>query len=265
MSHLSTSDSTEAGSRSRVKAEYRYPVYDLDDSIEVARIVRDRGGGAAGADALASYLNYGGTNNGAFLTRIGAARLFGLIERQNGSFVPTDRAMRILAPERHGIDDASAKVEAFKGVPLYGVLLQRYRGQPLPPEAGLRNALETQYGIPKGRTQVAYRVFMDSAATAGYFEARGGSRTHLVQPPIGLSGSQSIESEGGLESSGPASEPAQPEPLRPRASMGILERLQEALVEKIRDIPADDLDKVREYIREIKALEAERHESPPNV
>lgn len=41
----------------------------------------------------------------------------------------------------------------------------------------------------------------------------------------------------------------------------IIERLQEALVEKIRDVPADDLDKVREYIKEIKALEAEKPQS----
>lgn len=38
----------------------------------------------------------------------------------------------------------------------------------------------------------------------------------------------------------------------------IIERLQEALVEKIRDVPADDLEKVREYIREIKALEEDK-------
>ncbi|MBE0611045.1 MAG: hypothetical protein IH609_16810 [Dehalococcoidia bacterium] len=244
--------------KSRVKAEYRYPVYDLADSVTVAKTIRERGGGAATADALASYLNYGGTNNGAFLNRVGSARMFGLIERQGDSYIPSDRAMRIIAPERPGIDDVAAMADAFRAVPLYGVLITRYRGQPLPPETGLRNAMETQYGVPKARTQIAYRVFMDSAATAGYFNARGGARTHLVQPQIGAATPHPTEQIPGETEHDPRQESEAP-PLRPMAALtSIIERLQEALVEKIRDVPADDLEKVREYIKEIKALEAEK-------
>lgn len=246
--------------KSRVKAEYRYPVYDLADSVTVAKTIRERGGGAATADALASYLNYGGTNNGAFLNRIGSARMFGLIERQGDSYVPSERAMRIIAPERPGIDDVAAMAEAFRAAPLYGVLVTRYRGQPLPPETGLRNAMETQYGIPKARTQIAYRVFMDSAATAGYFNARGGARTHLVQPQIGAATPNPTDTPQNEdeEAQKPPPAPAQ----RPMAALtSIIERLQEALVEKIRDVPADDLEKVREYIKEIKALEEEKPRS----
>ena len=44
-----------------------------------------------------------------------------------------------------------------------------------------------------------------------------------------------------------------------RAQHGpVTERVQNVLIEKIRDIPADDLDKVREYIREISSLEPVR-------
>lgn len=35
----------------------------------------------------------------------------------------------------------------------------------------------------------------------------------------------------------------------------VIERLQTALLSKIKDIPADDLEKIREYIREINELE----------
>jgi len=122
--------------RTRVKAEYRYPVYDLGDSVTVARTLRDRAGGAASADRLAGYLNYGSTKNGAFLARIAAARLFGLIDREGNNYVPTRRSLRILAPENPGVDDKIALVEAFKEVPLYNVIYSRYRGQSLPPEVG---------------------------------------------------------------------------------------------------------------------------------
>ena len=46
---------------------------------------------------------------------------------------------------------------------------------------------------------------------------------------------------------------------RARAEYGpVIERVQNVLIEKIRDIPADDLEKVREYICEISSLEPVR-------
>ena len=250
--------------KSRVKAEFRYPVYDLADSITVARTIREQGGGAATADRLAGFLKYGGTRNGAFISRIAAARMFGLIMTEANGYVPTKRAMRILAPERPGIDDGAAMVEAFKDVPLYGVIATRYHGQPLPPEVGLRNAMETQYGIPRDRTAPAYRVLIESARLAGYFDARDGQPTHLVEPPIGVPRTLPLAPRPDAdEDPGPNHFDAQPaasalqqspaEPPNPEVS--IFRRVQETLVEKMKELPADDLDKLREYIKEIKEIQ----------
>jgi hypothetical protein len=52
----------------------------------------------------------------------------------------------------------------------------------------------------------------------------------------------------------------QPQP-QLSTDIDVIKRLRLVLVEKIREIPADDLEKVREYIKEIKELEAQEKQA----
>jgi len=245
--------------RSRVKAEHRYPIYDLESSIAVARAIREQGGGSADQPHLASFLRYSSTKSGSFITRIAAARLFGLIENKERLLVATPLANAIIAPEHPGRDDVRARFEAFMAVPLYRSLYDRYKDTQLPPEMGLRNAMETQYGIPRARTQLAYRVLMDSAGQAGLYEARGGARTHWVAPVIHETDDKAAEQWAqtipptGAEARGELSQP-QPKLQTQATQVDPIERLRQVLVEKVKEVPATDLDLIREYIEEIKKL-----------
>ena len=244
------------GPRTRVRSENRYPVYDLESALGLVGAIRDQGGGQADQPHLASYLEYSGTNNGAFQHRIAAASLFGLTEKQGRYLVPTALATRILAPEHPGEDDLRARHQAFMSVPLYRQLYRRYQSGPLPPEAGLRNILETHYGVPRQRAQRAYRVFMDSADQAGLFLARSGARTHLVAPAIpdeDRSAEEWAQTQPSEEFS-VRGELTQPPPQLQSQPPNTIRRLRQALVEKIREVPADDLEKIRDYIKEIKEL-----------
>jgi len=242
----------QARHQSRVKAEDRYPTYDLDSSIAVARAIRDQGGGSADAPHLASFLQYSTTRSGSFISRIAAARLFGLIERKDRFLVPTLMANAILAPERPGADDVRARWEAFLNVALYRSLYDRYKDTKLPPEMGFRNALETHYSIPRNRTQLAYRVLMDSANQAGLFEARGGAQTHFIAPTIPDGGEEMPEPKLG-EASGELSQ-RPPEMQTQPTQFDPIQRLRQVLVEKIKEVPATDMETIREYIKEIKEL-----------
>lgn len=241
----------------RVKAESRYPVYDLDSSIDVARAIRDRGGGTATQQQLASFLSYKSITSGAFITRIAAARLFGLIET-NGQFLTVSRlASVILAPERPGVDDQKGRVEAYFNVPLYRSLYERYKSGQLPPEMGLRNALETHYGVPRARTQIAYRVLMDSAGQAGLYSTREGQRTHWVIPIVEAGDDQTGETWDTTQP--PLSVPMVHEVTRPptqlRAEASPTRRLRQILVDKVREIEASDLETLHEYLKLIDELE----------
>jgi len=245
--------------QTRVKREHRYPVYDLDSSIAVARTIRDQGGGSADQAHLAGFLRYSSPKNGAFITRIAAARVFGLIESKERFLVPTPLASAIIAPEHPGRDDVRARFEAFMHVPLYRSIYERYKNAQLPPEMGLRNAMETHYGIPRARTQIAYRVLMDSAGQAGLYDARGGARTHFVAPVIAEVRDEAAEQWAQTlppqvgEVRAELSQ-SRPELQTQATQVGPIERLRQVLVEKVKEVPATDLDLIREYIEEIKKL-----------
>ncbi|HEX2825668.1 MAG TPA: hypothetical protein VHP37_04930 [Burkholderiales bacterium] len=159
----------------------RFPYYALSDSLDVAKTVHFTLGGTTTLDELAAALGYAGTNNGAFKSRVAAARIFGLLEKSGNRFSITDLARSILMP----VYEWSAKeslVEAFFNVELFQRVFEEYRGKQLPTEAGMKNALKTAFGITPGVVDRAYRVLMDSADTARFFDARGGARTHLIVP-----------------------------------------------------------------------------------
>ncbi len=164
-------------------AGLRYPRYDLDSSIQAARTLYEKGGGAANADAFAEYLGYKSANNGAFLSRVGAARLYGLLEGPSSETKPSARAMEILKPDYDYVA-SRARLEAFREVPLFGAFLTEYEGKPLPPKEGMLNVLETRYAVPKEAAPAVLSCLLNSAEQAGLFAVTG-DRTKMIRPPLG--------------------------------------------------------------------------------
>lgn len=159
---------------------YRFTSYDLASSVEVARALKDRPSGGASADELAVFLGYSKAKNGAFLTRLANARLFGLVEGPSSALRPTERALRILLPDYPATAE-KARLEAFEDVPLYKAFLDHYHGETLPDEAGMKNALETRWTINADKSSMVLARLMDSAEQAGLFKVAG-NRTKMVRP-----------------------------------------------------------------------------------
>lgn len=169
--------------RRRTPAEHRYPLFDLNSSLAVAKVVKERGGNACSAAQLASFLNYDSAIGGGFVRRVTAARLFGLIEHTGGQYRITARAETILYPVTPQARQR-ALVEAWQAIPLYRRIFDQHRGVRLPEEFGMRNLLTTNYSVPgQHEASRVYRVMMDSADFAGLFAQ--GRRTHLVEPVFG--------------------------------------------------------------------------------
>jgi hypothetical protein len=158
---------------------FRFTSYDLDSCIELADAVQ-RNGGLLSSDQLAHHLEYKSANNGSFNTRLGNARLFGLVEGSSGEIRPTQRALTILHPD-YPHEAERARVAAFEAVPLYGAVLNQYHGQPLPDETGLKNALATRWSISTDKVAMVYARMMDSAEQAGLFR-QAGNRSKMLRP-----------------------------------------------------------------------------------
>jgi hypothetical protein len=168
---------------------YRFTTYDLDGSLEVARVLKERGNGLASADELAIWLGYSKAKNGAFLARLANARLFGLVDGQSSELRLTQRALDILQPD-YPTTAARARLEAFEQVPLYKAVLDHYHGQVLPDETGMKNALESRWKINADKSTHVLTRLLDSAEQAGLFKVAG-NRSKMVRPTFGRDGEPS--------------------------------------------------------------------------
>ena len=160
----------------------KYANYDLDSSIEVARALEALGG-LASSDELAVRLEYSGKNNGAYLSRLASARLYGLVEGQSDRLSPSAAAISILRPD-YPQTEARARLEAFERVPLNAAVLNAYQGKALPDTTGLRNALQVQWGVNPNNAATVLARLLDSAEQAGLFSTAGG-RTRMIRPTLG--------------------------------------------------------------------------------
>lgn len=177
----STPSEAKEGSSPRVMSGFPSPYFDLDTSIKVAEVIHTLGGGSCSADQLAAWLDYKSVRSGTYLTRVTAARQFGLIESTAGRFSVTDRGMAIIAPVMP--DDAiNAKADAFLSAPLFAKLYEQFRGKKLPPEIGLKNLLKSApYTVLPDRVDPSARTFYNSATQAGYFSTTG-DKSRLIRP-----------------------------------------------------------------------------------
>lgn len=163
------------------RSNVAFPYFSLEKSIDVPRLIHQRAGGRCGRGQLAGLLGYTGIKNGGFLTRISAAKQFGLIEESGDMITLTDRAKKILAPVRPS-DSEQARLDAFMSVELYRRVFEDFDGNTLPSPAGLSNLFLNTYKIVPNQVAPALRNLMDSAESAGLFEV--GGRTKLIRPII---------------------------------------------------------------------------------
>lgn len=164
------------------RSEMAFPYYSLDKSIEVPKLIHERAGGRCGRGQLAGLLGYSGVKNGGFLTRMSAAKMFGLIEENCDAITLTERAKKILSPVRPS-DAEQAKLDAFLAVELFRKVFEDFDGHTLPAADGLSNLFLTQYKIVPNQVAPALRNLMDSADSAGLFRVTG-NRSKLIRPII---------------------------------------------------------------------------------
>jgi hypothetical protein len=162
------------------KSGTQYPYFDLDDSIAVARAVHERGGGACTRDVAAVALGYSTTKSGAFVSRIYAAKQFGVIRIEGDTLATTDRAISILHPVMES-DAINGRRDAFLSVPLFQKVYEKFKGTALPPDLGLKNLLKNEYKIVEDRINPALRVMLKSAGQAGFF-AVAGNKSRMIAP-----------------------------------------------------------------------------------
>lgn len=165
----------QSDKRSVERSTIEFPYLDLENAFEIAEGVHATGGSSCEWDQLAGHFKQA-AQGGGFRLRLICAKQFGLVVYDRGRISLTQLGLRSVDSQQQ----KAAKVEAFLNVSLYKAVYDKFRGNTLPPIAGLEREM-VNMGVAAKQKDKARQAFHRSAKYAGFFEF-GADR--LVAPSI---------------------------------------------------------------------------------
>jgi hypothetical protein len=111
-----------------VKFQTETEVLGTHSALELAQTIHSKAGSSCEIGELAAWMGQSATG-GTFRTRLGATRMFGLIENSQGRTTLTQLGRDVL--DGSGSERA-ARVAAFLNVELFRVMYDQYKGNALP-------------------------------------------------------------------------------------------------------------------------------------
>jgi hypothetical protein len=142
------------------RSTFRSVSYDLDASVALARQVERSAEGVSSQD-LALVLGYSGAKNGAFLTRLANARLFGLVGGSSSRVTLADRGARILSSS--DAESGPARIEAFLAVPLFRAVVEYFGDRPVPELDELETVVRDEFGETPSKARASAAKLLVSA------------------------------------------------------------------------------------------------------
>ena len=177
-SETDSANSTATQKDPREVSTIAFPYHTLEDAIDLARTILEKGAVPMARDQLAAATGLK-LGSGNFTNKISAARVFGLIESAAGKSQLTRLGFEIL--DKNEARAKTARVQAFLNVPLYRRVYDEFRNNQLPPRPHGLEAAFSSFGVAAKQKERVRRVFDHSAKHAGFFE-HGDER--LVEPVI---------------------------------------------------------------------------------
>lgn len=146
------------------RSTIEFPYLDLENSLEITTAIHEIGGSSCDWDQLAAHLKQA-AKGGGFRLRMICAKQFGLVTYDRGKANLTALGLKIVDPQQQ----RAAKVDAFLTIPLYKAVFEKFRGNTLPPIAGLEREM-VSLGVSAKQSDKARLAFSRSAKLAGFFE-----------------------------------------------------------------------------------------------
>ena len=149
-----TAGEQTAAETKRFRSEIEFPYADLESAVEIAQTIHSKAGSSCETDELAAWMGQTATG-GTFRTRLGAARMFGLIETGQGRVTLTQPGRDVLDSSGN---ERVARVAAFLNVELFRAMYDQYKGNALPPPPAIERQME-QLGVsPKQKERARQRL-----------------------------------------------------------------------------------------------------------
>ena len=156
----------------------KYPRHSVSKALRIPRAILDQNAGKATTDREA--LAFAGLSyNGPSRVELSSSSKYGFLERPSeGQVVPTDLAKRVLRPQNPR-DELEGLREAVLKAPDISAVYTHYRGENLPDEPFLTNALVDTFKIPSEKVPEFRAILLDTLEEAGLLEDHAGKKRVL--------------------------------------------------------------------------------------
>ena len=155
-----------------------YPRHPVDKALRIPKALYNQGATRGATVAEAAQYTTGGKVTGPFNSELASAKKYGFLRSEGGKLMLEDRARRAIAPQSE-TDQISALRDAVQDAPGISALYAEYRGENLPDDQFLRNALTDKFQIAPDKTSEFIEVFLESMRAAELLDESGDRRRLL--------------------------------------------------------------------------------------
>lgn len=156
----------KAGTAKAVKSPpAKYPRHPVDKAIRIPRAILEQNAGKeCTVKESAGFLGVGAA--GPYTVEVASGIKYGFLSRPSpGKLAITDRAKRVIRPQEPG-DELNGLREAVLEAPVFSEVYGHYRGENLPDQQFLQNALVDKFKVPTDKVAEFLEVFLGSLRAA---------------------------------------------------------------------------------------------------
>jgi hypothetical protein len=151
----------------------KYPRHNLERALRIPQAILEQNAGRECTDKESAPFIGVKYNKGPYLTELSSCIKFGLLKRPRpGHLELTDLARQILRPQSPE-DKLDGLRQAVRNAPEISEVYEHYRGENLPDDEFLTNALIDKFGIPKANVSDFKTIFLETLKFANLIEEKG--------------------------------------------------------------------------------------------
>lgn len=200
---MATKDPKPAPAKGSEKSEGRskYPRHSLTAALRVPRAILEQNAGKECSDRDAA--KFAGVGyHGPFRVELSSAIKYGLLERaQAGKVGLTALARQILRPQKPN-DELGGLRQAVLNAPVISDVYTHYRGENLPDQQFLVNALVDKFKVPQSSAAEFLDIFLDSLKAAQLLDEQSSGKRRLLDASASSDPAQPLASDEALKKIG---------------------------------------------------------------
>ncbi|WP_284255035.1 hypothetical protein [Pseudolysinimonas kribbensis] len=171
----STAEDSGGGAESKSKTNStlaKFPRHTVEQALRIPEAILQQNAGNPATPAEAVQYSGGTKVSGRWNVEISSAKKYGFLKTEGKTLVVEERARKAISPQSEN-DRRDALRDAVLSAPDLGEVYKYYRGEALPDEPFLANALTDRFGIPADQVPEFLDIFMKSMRSANLIDESG--------------------------------------------------------------------------------------------